>query len=184
MPDLAGQKPVYYGYTGPIDSAGATRIATAFNAAVNDGCDVINFTFSSHGGNVSDGVYLYNHIRALPVEVVAYNLSSVASIAVAVFVAADKRYCSGHSTFMIHPTTFFQLPDMTAERLNSFLKAALTDDQRTESILRERTRLPDEFLNARRYSDVHISPDEALQHGIVDEIRELSIPDGFQVFQI
>lgn len=184
MPDLAGEKPIYYGYTGPIDSAGATRIATAFNAAVNEGCDVVHLAFNSLGGSVADGIYLYNHIRGLPITVHAYNLSSVASIAVAVFVAADRRYCSAHSTFMIHPTAFLQLPDMTAERLQTFLTSVLADDERTESILRERTRLTDQLLNARRYSDVHISPNVALKQGVVDEILEFTVPDGFQMFQI
>lgn len=184
MPDLAGEKPIFYGYTGPIDSAGATRIASAFNAAVNDGCDVAHFAFSSLGGNVSDGIYLYNHLRALPIEVRAYNISNVSSISVAVFCAAQKRFCSAHSTFMVHPTSFLQLPDMTAERLQNFLSAALADDQRTESILRECTGLTDEVLNARRFSDVHIAPNIALEQGLVHAIEEFVVPDGFRIFQI
>jgi ATP-dependent Clp protease protease subunit len=184
MPDLAGEKPVYYGFTGGIDSAGATRIATAFNAAVNEGADVIHLAMSSPGGSVSDGVYLYNHIRALPVKVVAYNLGLVASIATVIFVAAGERYCSTHSAFMIHPTSFPDLPGMTAERLQTFYTAALADDERTEAILRERTGLTDNFLNARRYTDVHISPDVAVEHKIVHGIKELTIPRGFRMFQI
>ncbi|MGH8062589.1 MAG: ATP-dependent Clp protease proteolytic subunit [Pseudoxanthomonas sp.] len=184
MVDLAGEKPIFYGYTGPIDSAGATRIAAAFNSALNDGVDVVHFAFSSPGGVVADGIYLYNHLRGLPLKIHAYNLSSVSSIAVAVFVAADKRYCSAHGTFMIHATSFMQLPDMTAQRLSMFLDSTLADDERTESILRERTRLSDELLNARRSVDVHISPDVALKQGVVDEITEFAIPQGYSMFQI
>ena len=33
MPDLAGKKTVYYGFTGLIEPASATRIASAFNHA-------------------------------------------------------------------------------------------------------------------------------------------------------
>ena len=75
-------------------------------------------------------------------------------------------------------------PDGTAERLQSTLDAALADDERTESILRERTRFPDDFLDARRTRDVHITPDIALAHGLVDGIAEFALPKGNQIIQI
>src|SRR5258708_31293346 len=103
MADLAGQKSAYFGFTGPLDSASATRIAAALNSAVNSSCDEVHLSFSSIGGYVADGIYLYNYIRSLPLKVVAYNVGSAASIAVVVFVAAEERYCSSHSMFIIHP---------------------------------------------------------------------------------
>lgn len=184
MPDLAGVKPIYYGYTGAIDSNGATRIATAFNAAVNSGCDEVHLAMSSLGGFVADGVYLYNHVRSLPVKTVIHNIGSISSIAVVVFVAAQKRYCSTHSMFMIHATTLPAREGMTWELLDSSLQAALAEDKRTESILRERTRLPDELLDARRTKEVHIPPELALKHGLVDGITEFTLPKGAQLFQI
>lgn len=66
MPDLAGKKTAYFGYTGIIDSNGVTRIAAAMNHAANNAFDEIYLCFSSLGGYVGDGVYLYNHIKALP----------------------------------------------------------------------------------------------------------------------
>src|SRR5450432_627230 len=132
MPDLAGRKIAYLGYTGPIDSKGVGRIAAALNTAVNTACDEAQLSFSSLGGYVSDGIYLYNHIRSLPLNVVIHNTGSVSSIAVAVFVAAHERYCSAHAMFMIHPTVMPSQEGMTSERLQSSLNAALADDTRTE----------------------------------------------------
>ena len=107
----------YFGYAGGIDSAGVTRIAAALNAAVNDGAEEAHISLSSMGGYVADGIYLYNHMRGLPVKVVAYNAGSVSSIAVAVFLAAEERYCSSHAMFMIHPTVIPSQEGMGAERL-------------------------------------------------------------------
>lgn len=184
MADLAGQKNAYFGFTGLIDSASATRIAAALNSAANSGCDEVHLSFSSLGGYVADGIYLYNHIRSLPMKIVAYNVGSTASIAVAVFVAAHERYCSSHSMFMIHPTAFPSLEGMSAERLDSALQAALADDQRTENILRERARVPDAILASRKVRDVHITPDQAIQFGLVQGVREFALPNGQQIFQI
>src|SRR3990167_10124148 len=134
MPDLAGKKTAYYAFTGIIESNSATRIASAFNLATNSGCDEVYLCFSSFGGLVADGVFLYNHIRGLPLHVITHNVGSVCSIATAVFAAADERYCSAHRIFMIHPTTVGPFQEaMSSERLDGSMKTALADDQRTEN---------------------------------------------------
>lgn len=184
MPDLAGLKVAYFGYTGGIDSAGATRIAAALNSAVNNGFDEAHLCFSSLGGYVADGIYLYNHMRSLPIKIVAHNIGSCCSIAVAVFVGAEERYCSPHSMFLIHPTAIPSNENMGAERLKAFLDAALADDARTESILRERASIPDDILAARRFRDVHIGPKDAAAYGIVHGVRDFALPRGNQIIQI
>ena len=133
---------------------------------------------------MSDGVFLYNHIRGLPINVTTHNIGSVASVATAVFVGADERYCSKHANFMIHPTTMPNQEALSAERLQSSLDAALSEDQRTEDILRDRTSMPDSVLRARRLKDIHISPEEAVEFGLVSEIKEFSLPGGHEILQI
>ena len=91
MPDLAGKKTAYYGFTGVIEPGSVTRIASAFNHSVNNGFDEIYLCFSSTGGFVADGIYLYNHIRALPIKTIIHNVGTVASIATAIYVAASER---------------------------------------------------------------------------------------------
>jgi len=185
MPDLSGQ-PIrrYYGYTGMIDDNGATRLAAAFNQAVNEAYDEIHICVSSLGGYVHSGIYLYNHIRGLPLKVVAYNVGSVASIAVAVFLAAQERYSSTHGVFMIHPTAMHPQAGMTTTLLQSNLASALADEARTESILRERAKIPDGILAARREKDVYIAPNEALDYGLIHGIAEFTVPQGNEIFQV
>lgn len=185
MPDLNGD-PIcrYFGFSGMIDDDGATRLSSAFNLAVNEGCDEVHLCFSSLGGYVHSGIYLYNHIRALPLKVIMHNAGTAASIAVAVFLAADERYCSQHSVFMIHPTSFAPQAGMTATLLQSSLNGALADDQRTEDILRQRANIPDTVLADRRAKDVYVTPDEALRYGLIDAVREFALPQGNQIFQV
>ena len=182
--DLAGPKTVYYSFTGLIDSSGATRIATALNIAVNTQCDEAYLCLNTLGGYVGDGIFLYNHIRGLPLKLIAHNTGSVASMGVTVFVAADERYCSQHATFLVHATSVQQREGMTWERLRTSLDAALADDQRTEDILRERTRLPDDILSARRLRDVQIAPQDAVKFGLVTDVREFALPRGQQIIQV
>lgn len=185
MPDPNGN-PIrwFYGFTGMIDDNSVTRIAAAFNNAVNNGADEVHLCFSSLGGYVHSGIFLYNFIRGSPVKFVAYNGGSVASVAVAIFLAADERYSSEHGVFMIHPTSISPQAGMTAALLQSTLDSALADEARTENILRERANVPESVLAKRRSKDVYITPNDALAYGLVHAVREFSLPQGNQIFQI
>ena len=184
MPDLAVKKTAYYGFTGVIEPGSVTRIASAFNFAVNNGYDEIYLCFSSTGGFVADGIYLYNHIRSLPIKVTIHNIGTVASIATATYVAASVRPCSEHGVFMMHPTEMPQQNNMRPETLQSLLDAALADDKRTENILRQRTSIPAETLAARRFREVHITPQEAVEFGLSDAVRDFALPKGNEILQI
>ena len=91
--------PIYFGYTGMIEPGGVGRIAGALNSVVNNGGTQVHLTFSSNGGYVADGIYLHNHMRALPLHLVIYNPGSVGSIralsklADATMAAAIVRHC-------------------------------------------------------------------------------------------
>jgi ATP-dependent Clp protease, protease subunit len=151
MPDLAGPKIAYLGYCGSIDSAGVTRLCQNLNGAVNQQFDSVYLCLTSLGGYVGDGVYLFNHIRSLPIPVAIHNTGSVASIATTLFVAGEPRYCSRNAIFMMHPVAVgAQSQTLASAPLLSALEAARADEQRTESILRERTKMPADILSARR----------------------------------
>ena len=178
------KKIAYYGFTGTIEPASATRIASALNLAVNNGYDEVYLCFSSIGGYVADGIYLYNHIMGLPIRVTIHNTGTVASIATAVYVAAEHRCSSGHGMFLIHPTEMPSHESMRAEQLNSRLQAALADDKRTENILRERASIPDEVLVRRRYNEVYITPEKALEFGLAHSICDFALPRESKIVQI
>lgn len=184
MPDLAGPKVAYLGYCGLIDAQGITRIAQMLNSAVNEQFDSVYLCFSSAGGYVGDGIFLYNHIRSLPIPVTIHNTGTVASIAATLFVAADHRKCSQHSIFMMHPVATGASGALSTDVLLAALDSAQRDEARTEAILRDRTRIPDEVLTARRTRDVYITAEQALQFGLAHDIADFVLPPGNKIFQI
>ena len=179
------RKTAYYGFTDLISPESATRIASAFNEAVNNNYENVYLCLSSYGGTVADGVYLYNYITGLPLNVIIHNIGTVASAATVVYVAADERRCSKHGIFLFHPTHMSIQNDMRAEALDSALKTALSDDERTENILRERCpSFPPDTLSARRYRDVFVTPESATEFGLAHSCSEFSLPEGDEIFQI
>lgn len=184
MPDLAGEKVAYLGYCGPIDSAGVTKIASTVNIAVNDRFDGIYLCISSPGGYVGDGIFLYHHLRCLPIPVTIHNIGTISSIATTLFVAGTRRLCARHSIFMMHPVAVSGNGAMASEILSAALMSAQRDEERTESILRERTSIPEQVLTDRRIKDVYITPQEALGYGLVTDIADFTLPPGNKIFQV
>ena len=175
---------VYFGFTGLIEPNSVTRIAASINHAVNQGEQEAYLCLTSAGGLVQDGIYLYNHLRALPIAVTVHNTGTVASIAVAVFCGAVHRVCSKHGIFLIHPTAVNNAGGRSAEQLKTGVISALADDKRTEDILRDRTGMPNQLLRKHRVGDVWITPDVALKYGLVHRIEEFALPPGQKIYQI
>ena len=180
MPDLAGEKIAYLSFCGTIDSASVSKIANTLNNALIALYDKVYLCISSNGGYVGDGIFLYNHIKGLHIPVITHNTGTVASIATSIFVAGTTRYCTSNSIFMIHPVAMPSGSSTSA--LESALDAARCDEARIENILKDRTRLPEEILLSRRSRDIYLTPQQALDHGLVAEIKDFSLPAGNQIF--
>lgn len=178
-------KIAFLGYCGLIDSAGVTRISQTLNAAVNQAYTGVHLCFTSAGGYIGDGIFLYNHIKALPIPITIHNTGTVASIATTIFVGATRRICSPNGMFMMHPVTVgAKAQSLAVKPLVESLQAAIADENRTESILRAHTSLPPEILNQRRETDVYITAQDALRYGLVHEIADFALPPGNQIVQI
>ncbi|MDR3415851.1 MAG: ATP-dependent Clp protease proteolytic subunit [Nevskia sp.] len=184
MADLAGAKIAYVGFSGTIDSAAATNIAKTLNVAVNDKYDGVYLLLSSVGGYVADAVYIYNHIRSLPISVTTHNTGIVASAANCIFVGGSPRFASRNSTFMIHPVTMGQPSSMAWQPLQATLDAALANEKLIDGILRERTKIAEDVLSARTLRDIYISAEDAVKCGIIDDVHDFTLPPGHQIFQI
>lgn len=183
MADLAGEKIAYMTYCGLIDSDGVTRIALALNAAVNEQFDGVYLCLSTLGGYVGDGIYLFNHIRSLPVPVTIHNTGTVASIGATLFTASDDRRCSPNAVFMMHPVSF-PADGKSAERVEAALAAINSDESRTEGILRARAALPEDILLKRRFTDIYITAQQALEYGLAHTVEDFVLPPGNKIFQI
>lgn len=178
-------KRMYFGFTGPIEAGSVTRLSAALNHAVNNGYDEIYLAFSSLGGYIADGVYLYNHIRALPIPVIIHATGNIASVAVAIYTGANTRLCSKHVLFMIHPAAVpGSAEGMSWDRLQQLMDSALAEENRTEGILRERCSIPDELLIRRRFSEVQFSAEDAVKFRVAHAVEEFTLPPGSEMIQI
>jgi ATP-dependent Clp protease protease subunit len=176
--------PLRVTFCGPIDAGGVGRIASACNIAVNEGFPSLEIAFNSPGGYVSDGIFLYNYIRALPLTVRFHNLGSVSSIATAVFCAGTGNTCAPNALFLIHPVVTTPGSPVATETWRGMLAYADADEARVDAILVRHTRIPPRLLADRRSLDVMLTAEQALEFGLVESIAEFRLPPGEQLLNV
>lgn len=181
------KKVIYLSFHDTIDLHSVNQFMDFTNKAiVQYDPDKICYLFSSGGGAVDSGVTLYNFIRGLPQEVEMHNIGSIDSIANAVFLAGDKRYASRASAFLLHGVswTFHQGSSLSYTQMQETVSRFNSAEQLTASIIQDRTKLSEEEVRSLFNQGASKDPQFALDKGLIDEIREVSINVGEPVHSI
>jgi ATP-dependent Clp protease, protease subunit len=167
-------------YCGDVNAANTGKLMNGLSVVSAKGTRRIHILFQSWGGFVGDGVFLYNSLKKLPIELTLYNAGQVASAATLVFLGAHRRKTTANAVFMIHKSTN-TTERAGVDRLKSVAANLTIDDARVEEILRRHLRLSEELWTQFRYHDVYFTGTDAVTYGIADEIAEFSPPSGAKV---
>jgi ATP-dependent protease ClpP protease subunit len=173
-----------------IPSTTETLIATIGNA-VNQGVKTVYLMLSTPGGQVMNGLTIYNVLRGLPITLVTHNVGNVDSIGNTIFMAGTKRYACPHSTFMFHGvSTQLQatvssptgpLAILGEKELRERLGAIQADQKRIGSVIKDSTRLDESAIDTLFLEAQTKDANWALACGIIDEIRDVHVPVGTPV---
>ena len=183
LPKTPPKNEVYAVFAGVIDQAAVQRIFGGITAASNNSVDHIHLMIQSGGGNIGDGICLYNLFRTLNMGLTVYNCGQVCSIATLVYLGAKERKTSAHATFMMH-RSYVSPVGATSDRLQSVTQSLALDDQRTEAIFRDMLKLSDDQWATHRYSELWFSADDAIKSNLATEIGEFAPPIGQKIFSI
>lgn len=171
---------VYAVFCGGIDFATSQKFANQLTGASANGVKRIHLLFHTVGGFVTDGIFMYNLLRALPIEVILYNGGQVASAGVLAFLGTKHRKAAPNSSFLIHRS--HNSPQFaTATKLQNITKSLILDDTQSDAIFKEHLKIPRKTWKQLDHLDVHISSEDALKFGLVDEIANFSPPPGAKV---
>lgn len=169
---------------GPVDQAMVQRVFNSFAHAIREEVKTVHLLLQSSGGFVSDGIALYNYLSNLPIRIIAYNPGGVSSIAVVIFLAAEKRIASDTATFMIHKTHASPQAGTTATTLNAIANSLNIDNDRVEIILHRHITMPEEKWSLHQHSDLTITIEEAMRFDLIHEIGNFSPPSGPSLYNI
>lgn len=174
---------VYATFVGAINQENSQKLVNNLDGGIQKGVKHIHILFHSSGGGVADGVFLYNLFRSLPIETTIYNAGQVCSAALIAYLGAAHRKTNPRATFMVHRSTLNPQP-ATSKNLRHVAQSLALDDERTEAILRDHVKFPDELWTEMQYHDLHLSAEEAIQFGIADELGDFGPPLGTSVYNL
>ena len=161
-----------------------TFIATLANY-LQQGFNELHLLLTTPGGNVREGIALYNVLRALPMSVYTYNVGSVNSIGNVIYLAGSRRYASPTSSFMFHGVGF----DITNARfeeknLREKLDGLMNDQGLIADIIIDRTKLSRKDVQKLFLAEAFVRPDDAKAKGIVHSISDIKVPEGATFVQL
>jgi ATP-dependent Clp protease protease subunit len=178
----------YIPFTADINNVtGAALIGTIFDQ-INKGATEIYLMLSTAGGNVDDGIAVYNVLRGLPVPLTTHNIGAINSIGNVIFLGAlpDRRKACPHSTFMYHGVGFDVPAAARFEQktLMERLDGLTASQSKIGNILADRTQLTTPeidnlFLQAQTKDTAF-----ALAKGVISEIIDVNLPPGTPLIQL
>ena len=96
--------PYKFDFSGEINTNNINTLITYIRSIKNlTSDDTLIININSMGGNVSDGIAIYNFLKQLKCKIVTNNLGDVSSAAILLYMAGNIRTASDVSKFMFHP---------------------------------------------------------------------------------
>jgi len=139
----------------------------------------IYFLFTCVGGNLVNGIYLYNFIRNMSCETVMHNIGEVDSIGTLIFLAAKERYATKNSIFLFHgmqhDTRSVSNPVYDEKIMGIAYKNILNQQERLLNEYTQNTLLTEKEVSMFFLGDTIISSDDALKKGIITQICDFKI---------
>jgi ATP-dependent protease ClpP protease subunit len=177
---------VYVSFSAEISPHTTESLIAVMANCTNQRVSTVHLLFSTPGGNVMNGMNLYNILRALPFELITHNVGNVDSIGNAVFLAGARRFACPHSTFMFHGVGFDVVNPIRFEEklLRERLTGIASDQRRIGAILAERTNLSQEVIEGLFLEAQTKDAAFAASTGIVHEVKNVQIPPGSNVVSL
>lgn len=141
-------------------------------AAVTSRVGQLTLILNTPGGDVSSGLASYELLRSAPLDLTTYNIGSVGSIGVFVFLAGTRRVAHPRSSFLLHGIDSGDKVSAQDEELRD------VSYRKELAIIRDRTKIQDgDFAEMMRGYRIYGAV-EACAAALATEVTELRFPFG------
>lgn len=134
----------------------------------------IRVEINSPGGDIFDGIAIYNALRAHPAEVTTRVDGMAASIASIIVQAGDRRIMLGGSQMMIHNASGLTIGD--AKTHAEMVDILRQQDRVLAAIYAERSGRPADGFAVAMDAETWMTAAEAVEAGLADEVVEPRTP--------
>ena len=130
----------------------------------------INVRINSYGGEVAEGLAIYNALRKHKAKVVTYCDGFACSIASVIFMAGDERIMSDSSLLMIHNAWSYGVGN--ADQLRKQADDLEKITQASVTAYKEHSTLSEEEIKKLMDEETWILPEEAIEYGFATGIEK------------
>lgn len=138
--------------------------------ALKDITEDVVIRLNSNGGDVFQGIEIYNYLKNHPSNITVEVTGVAASAATFIVAGADKAIMNTGTSFMIHEASSFAWGNKA--ELKKVLNALETIDDSIIAIYTEKTGQTTEQLNDWMEEEKWFTAEEAVKYGFADEVKE------------
>jgi len=173
-------KEAYIRFMAPVNPATSLSLLRAIDQKLSEGVSRLHLMISSPGGSVFHGLSISSFLRGAPLELFTYNFGSVDSIGVVVFCAGTRRFSVPHARFLIHGVSmnFAGNAIFDEKSLEEHLKSLKIDYQNIAKLIADTCGKKAERVVQDMNDRTTLNPREAIEYGLVHEVRPVLFPAG------
>ncbi len=176
----------YIKFFAGVNEASVNALMSAVEQKLREGANEIVLLISSPGGSVFHGLSAYNFLKGIPAHVVTHNFGSVDSMGVVLLCAGDRRLSVPHARFLLHAVSaaFPQPASLEEQQLEERLKGLRIDIENIAGVIAATTGRSEEQVTKDMLNRTTLNPEQAVQYGLIHEIKEELLPAGAELLSI
>jgi len=179
------EKPVVIKFFAPVIDVTINALMSAIDQKMKQGVSQFILLISSPGGNVHHGLSAYNYLKGLPITITTHNFGSVDSMGVVVFCGGNKRLSVPQARFLLHGVSAgFQNERLEEKQLEERLKGLQNNVENIAKVIAANTSKSIQDVRDAILERTILSPEEAKEWGLVDEIKAELFEEGSEVISI
>jgi ATP-dependent Clp endopeptidase proteolytic subunit ClpP len=180
------QNTAYIKFFAGVDQASVNALMSAVEQKLGQGVNEIVLLISSPGGSVFHGLSAYNFLKGIPARVVTHNFGSVDSMGVVLLCAGDRRLSVPHARFLLHgvQANFPQGAALEEKQLEERLKGLQIDIENIAGVIAATTGRSEKQVAKDMLNRTTLNPEQAVEYGLVHEIKEELLPAGAELLSI
>jgi len=176
----------YIKFFAGVDQASVNALMSAVEQKIGQDVNEIVLLISSPGGSVFHGLSAYNFLKGIPARLVTHNFGSVDSMGVVLLCAGDRRLSVPHARFLLHAVqaNFPQGAALEEKQLEERLKGLKLDIENIAGVIAATTGRSEKQVAKDMLNRTTLNPEQAVEYGLVHEIKEELLPAGAELLSI